>query len=208
MGGTEGPAPDLDLRDALHECARVGHALVSSAISADVLRRLRGEIGRGPFRPFRESFGEVRQQIDGYDIPIPANGFPVLTSLCRDLRDSVRSQGGSVRGLAGWVPNEVGVTHYVPGSIGITPHKDGKWYRRIVVVATVYGRAPFAICGSRDPRDVLERWIAGPGDLVLMRGPGLAGVRDGRPFHLVEGPRRGERLSLGIRMSVRPPNTP
>jgi hypothetical protein len=81
---------------------------------------------------------------------------------------------------------------------------DGRWYRRLVVVATVYGRAPFAICGSRDPDDVVERWMAGPGDLVLMRGPGLAGHRDGRPFHLVEGPRRGERLSLGVRMSARP----
>jgi hypothetical protein len=208
MGGTDGLAPGLDLRDALRECAGVGHALVTSAISADVLRRLRGEIGRGPFRPFRESFGEVRQQIDGYDIPIPASGFPVLTALCRDLRDAVRSQGRGVRGLASWAPNEVGVTHYIPGSIGITPHKDGKWYRRMVVVATVYGRAPFAICGSRDPGDVLERWVAGPGDLVLMRGPGLAGARDGRPFHLVEGPRRGERLSLGIRMSERPPTAP
>jgi hypothetical protein len=74
----------------------------------------------------------------------------------------------------------------------------------MVVVATVYGRAPFAICGSRDPADVVERWTSEPGDLVLMRGPGLAGARDGRPFHLVEGPRRGERLSLGIRMSTRP----
>ena len=98
----------------------------------------------------------------------------------------------------------MGIAHYVPGSIGITPHMDGKWYRRLVVVATVSGRAPFAICRSRDPDDVLERWVAGPGDLVLMRGPGLAGTRDGRPFHLVEGPRRGERLSLGIRMSARP----
>jgi hypothetical protein len=38
-----------------------------------------------------------------------------------------------------------------------------------------------------------------------MRGPGLAGRRDGRPFHLVEGPRLGERLSLGFRMSVGAP---
>jgi hypothetical protein len=74
----------------------------------------------------------------------------------------------------------------------------------MVIVMTVYGRAPFAICGSRDPEDILERWMSEPGDLVLMRGPGLAGARDGRPFHLVEGPRRGERLSLGIRMSTRP----
>jgi hypothetical protein len=208
MGGTCGLAPGLDLRDALVACARVGHARVISAVAPDVLRRLRSEIEGNPFHPFGESFGQVRQQIDGYDIRVPAPGFPVLTALCRDLRDAVRSQGRGVRGLASWTPNEVGVAHYIPGSIGITPHKDGKWYRRMVVVATVYGRAPFAICGSRDPLDVVARWISEPGDLVLMRGPGLAGARDGRPFHLVERPSRGERLSLGIRMSDRPLTTP
>jgi hypothetical protein len=125
----------------------------------------------------------------------------MLSELCRGLRDLVREHGRDVRGLVTWAPNEVGIAHYVPGSIGITPHMDGKWYRRLVVVATVYGRAPFAICGSRDPDDVVERWIAGPGDFVLMRAPGLAGQRDGRPFHLVHGPPEGERLSLGIRMA-------
>lgn len=204
MGGSDGLAPGLDLRDALRACASVGHARVSSAVGSDRLRRLRTEIERNPFHPFSESFGQVRQQIDGYDIAIPANEFPVLSALCHELRDLVRSEGRGVRGLASWAPNEVGVTHYVPGSIGITPHKDGKWYRRIVVVVTVYGRAPFAICGSRDPEDVVEHWTSEPGDLVLMRGPGLSGARDGRPFHLVGGPRRGERLSLGIRMSTRP----
>ena len=208
MGGTDGLAPGLDLRDALGACARVGHARVTSAVPTDVLRRLRAEIESRPFHPFGESFGEVRQQIDGYDIQVPASEFPVLTALCRDLRVAVRSQGRGVRGLVSWAPHEVGVTHYVPGSIGITPHRDGKRYRRMVVVATVYGRAPFAICGSRDPQDIVDRWISGPGDLVLMRGPGLAGARDGRPFHLVEGPRREERLSLGIRMLTKPPTTP
>jgi hypothetical protein len=206
MGGTGGLAHGLDLRDALVASATVGHGRVTSAIATDVLQRLRTEIERGHFRPFGESFGEVRQQIDGFDVSVPASGFPLLTALCLELRDVVRSHGRGVRGLASWAPNEVGVTHYIPGSIGITPHKDGKWYRRMVVVATVYGRAPFAICASRDPHDIVERWIAEPGDLVLMRGPGLAGARDGRPFHLVEGPRRGERLSLGIRMSTRSPS--
>jgi len=197
-------APGLDLRDAIASCARIGHGRVTAALPTPLLRRLRAEIERGPFRPFAESFERVRQQIDGYDVRVPAGGFPLLTALCRELRDGVRSQGHGVRGLATWAPNEVGIAHYVPGSIGITPHLDGKWYRRLVIVASVYGRAPFAICGSRDPEDVVERWITGPGDLVLMRGPGLAGVRDGRPLHLVGGPRRGDRLSLGIRMSRRP----
>ena len=156
----------------------------------------------GPFHPFGETFGSVRQQIDGYDVPVPDDAFPVLTRFTRDLGALVRRQGRAIRGLRTWFPNEVGIAHYVPGSIGITPHMDGRWYRRLVVVATITGRARFAICGSRDPDDVVEEWRSAPGDLVLMRGPGLAGARDGRPFHLVEGPRRGERLSLGIRMGL------
>jgi hypothetical protein len=197
--------PKRDLARALKLCSDQGFAPLSCAIDQHVLRELRVEVDAGPFRPFGESFGPVRQQIDGYDVSIPSRAFPVLTALCRGLRDAVRDAGRDVRGLATWTPNEVGIAHYVPGSIGITPHMDGKWYRRLVVVLTVYGRASFAICGSRDPDDVLERWSAGPGHVVLMRGPGLAGHRDGRPFHLVGGPRRGERLSLGIRMSTRPP---
>jgi hypothetical protein len=192
------------LADALRGCADEGFGRLERAIDDAILGSLRIELDVGPFRPFGESFGPVRQQIDGYDVSIPSDSFPLLTSLCGQLRDAVRAAGVDVRGLATWSPNEVGIAHYVPESIGITPHMDGKWYRRLVAVLTVSGRAPFAICGSRDPDDVIARWSAGPGDLVLMRGPGLAGHRDGRPFHLVEGPRRGERLSIGIRMSVRP----
>jgi hypothetical protein len=196
-------APDLDLRSALRTCARIGHARIPAGVTAPFLEALKEEVDAGPFRPFGESFGPVRQQIDGYDVEIPAPLFPLLTSLCQGIRALVRADGRGIRGTATWTPNEVGIAHYVPGSIGITPHMDGKWYRRLVVVATVYGRAAFSICGSRDPDDVIERWISAPGDLVLMRGPGLAGHRDGRPFHLVDGPLEGERLSLGIRMAER-----
>jgi hypothetical protein len=195
--------PGLDLRPALRTCARLGHARVPAGVTGTFLEALEEEVGAGPFKPFGESFGPVRQQIDGYDVDLPASAFPLLTSLCRGIRARVRADGRGIRGTATWTPNEVGIAHYVPGSIGITPHMDGKWYRRLVVVATVYGRAAFAICGSRDPDDVVERWIAGPGDLVLMRGPSLAGLSDGRPFHLVHGPLEGERLSLGIRMAGR-----
>jgi hypothetical protein len=198
-------SPGLDLKKALRACAVNGHARVGDAIEPGFLRGLRTEVDAGPFRPFRESFGQVRQQIDGYDVVVPSPEFPLLGGLCRELGDLVLAHGRTISGLATWRPNEVGIAHYVPGSIGITPHLDGKWYRRLVVVATVYGRAGFAICGSRDPSDVLDRWTSVPGDLVLMRGPGLGGARDGRPFHLVEGPRRGERLSLGIRMAVGAP---
>jgi hypothetical protein len=198
--------PGLDLRRALRACAVSGHERMPDAIDRSFLERLRPELDAGPFRPFGESFGPVRQQIDGYDVGLPSSAFPLLGELCRELGSVVRLQGRGIRGLATWRPNEIGIAHYVPGSIGITPHLDGKWYRRLIAVATVYGRARFAICRTRDPADVLEAWTSAPGDLVLMRGPGLADVLDGRPFHLVEGPRRGERLSLGIRMAVGGPS--
>jgi hypothetical protein len=116
----------------------------------------------------------------------------------------VRSDGAGIRGLATWMPNEIGVARYGPGSLGITPHLDGKWYRRLVAVLTLYGRSRFAISRSREG-EITADWRPGPGDLVLLRAPGLGGVRDGRPFHLVEGPSRGVRCSLGIRMSVHGP---
>jgi alkylated DNA repair dioxygenase AlkB len=191
-----------ELGAALRRSAATGHARIVGAIDQASLRQLRRELDAGPFRSFRESFGSVRQQIDGYDVELPSDDFPALTALSADLARRIREDGRGIRGLATWRPNEVGIAHYVPGSIGITPHLDGRWYRRLVVVATVYGRARFAICRSRDPNDVADEWTSTPGDLVLMRGPGLDAHRDGRPFHLVEGPVRGERLSIGIRMSV------
>ncbi len=72
-------------------------------------------------------------------------------------------------------------------------------------MVTLYGRARFAICRTR-AGEIVSAWRPRPGDMVLMRGPGLGGYRDGRPFHLAEGPPRGLRCSLGIRMSVGAPD--
>ena len=196
----------LEVAAALRRCAAEGFARIEGAIPPSALTAIRAEVDTGPFRSFGTSFGSVRQEIDGYDVELPSERSPLLDALSRELGRVVRRDGRGIRGLATWRPNEVGITHYVEGSIGITPHLDGKWYRRLVVVATIYGRAPFAICGSRDPDDVVERWTAEPGDLLFMRGPGLGGVRDGRPFHLVGTPSGGERLSLGIRMAFPRPS--
>lgn len=195
-------AAGLDLARPLRRAAAHGFAHVPRALDEGFRRRLRREVDAGPFRPFRERFGQVRQQIEGYDLVGPLEGFPLVRELRGELARRVRAEGRGVRGLRTWMPNEVGVARYRHGSIGITPHLDGRRYRRLVVVVTVCGRARFAVCRSRDAGDVVQAWWVGPGDLVLLRGPGLAGLRDGRPFHLVEGPRRGTRLSLGFRMDA------
>lgn len=183
-----------------------GYAHVSHAIGDSFLSPLLKELERGPFRRLEGSFGPVRQEIEGFDVLDPMDGFPLVAELRDELAGLLRRDGRGIRGLATWWPNEAGVARYRPGSIGITPHLDGKWYRRLVAVVTVNGTAPFTVCRDRAGK-VIERWDAGPGSLTLMRGPGLAGSRDGRPFHTVEGPRRGTRCSIGFRMNTRPAET-
>jgi hypothetical protein len=146
----------------------------------------------------------VRMEIDGFDLESPFEGFPLLAELAHALTERVRPEGASVRGLATWRPNEAGVGVYRPGSVGVTAHMDGRWYRRLVAVFTLVGVARFEIRATRDGEPI-ESWDARAGGVTFMRGPGLAGVRDGRPYHAVHGPKRGVRCSLALRMSVRPP---
>jgi hypothetical protein len=192
----------LDLRWALRTVLEGGSAFVPHCLDESFRRRLWREVRAGPFRHMAEEFGggRVRQQLDAFDVAEPFDGFPAVAELCREVTTLVREHGRGIRGLATWAPNEVGVARYRPGSLGITPHLDGKRYRRLVAVVTVHGSARFTICRDRAGAVVAE-WEAGPGSLTLMRGPGLGGLRDGRPFHMVSGPRRGERCSLGLRMS-------
>ncbi len=194
-------AEGLDLSAALREVRDRGAAYLTGALDERFRRRLRREVASGPFVRFPGSFGEVRQEIDAYDVLGAMEGFPALAELRDELARLVRAHGRAVRGLASWLPNEAGVARYPLGSLGITPHLDGKRYRRLVAVITVYGTARFAVCRNR-AGEVERAWDAGPGSLTLLGGPGLGGVRDGRRFHRVSGPRRGERCSIGYRMNV------
>lgn len=196
-------APGLDLRAALLGVRDRGAAFVPAAVDEPFRRRLWREVASGPFSRFADSFGAglVRQEIDGYDVLDPMSDFPAIAELRDELTALVRAHGKGIRGLATWRPNEVGVARYRPRTLGITPHLDGKGYRRLVAVVTVMGSARFTICRSR-AGDPVAVWETGPGSLVLLRGPGLGGRRDGRPFHTVDGPRRGERCSLGLRLKA------
>ena len=198
-------APRLDLRRALRQARARGAAFVPAALDEGFRRRLKREIASGPFERFPRSFnrGLVRQEIDGFDIRDPMDGYPAVAELRDELAELIRYHGRGVPGLATWRPNEVGVARYRRGSLGITPHLDGRRYRRLVAVVTLFGNARFAVCRNRSG-DILAEWQTGPGSLVLLRAPGLGGIRDGRPFHRVVGPPRGERCSLGFRMDVAP----
>jgi alkylated DNA repair dioxygenase AlkB len=200
------PLSRRSLRAALRETASNGFAHVEGVVEPASLRSLARELDGGPLRRMAGTFGTagVRMEIDGFDLQAPFDGFPALFELAEAFRERVRRDGDGIRGLRTWAPNEAGAARYHPGSVGVTSHMDGRWYRRLVAVFTIAGSARFDVRGSREG-DLLERWNAGAGSVTLMRGPGLAGVRDGRPYHAVHGPTRGVRWSLALRMRASAP---
>lgn len=182
---------------AFRRTAATGAAFVPGAVDARLLERLARELMALRFEPAPRVVGEVRQETEGATFPRR------LPDVIRALRDALveEARASGVRGLRTWVPNDVEVQRYEPGALGITAHRDGKRFRRLVAVVTVRGRARFAVRAERHG-EIVEVWDVGPGDLVLMRGPGLAGARDGRPFHEVSGPRNGVRSSVAFRMNA------
>lgn len=195
------PLGRRSLQRALGDAASNGFAHVDDLVEPAFLHALVTELEGGPLRRMAGSFGKagVRMEIDGFDVGSPFDGFPAVTKLASAFAARVRADGGGIRGLRTWVPNEAGVARYRSGSVGVTSHMDGRWYRRLVAVFTLAGSARFDVRASREG-DLLERWDARAGSVTLMRGPGLAGVRDGRPYHAVHGPPRGVRWSLALRM--------
>jgi hypothetical protein len=195
-------AHGLDLAAPLRDVVERGAAFVPSALDEGFRRRLQAEIEDGSFEPAPDEVGPVRQATEAFTIRHPTEGYPMSEALGRAALSAIRAQGEGIRGLATYRPNEFTVQRYRPGPVGISPHLDGKRFRRLVAVFTTEGSAPFAICAER-AGPAIAQWIAEPGSLVLLRAPGLAGRRDGRPFHTVGAPDEGMRYSVAFRMNAR-----
>ena len=92
--------------------------------------------------------------------------------------------------------NDLVLQRYPPGARGITPHRDHVRYVGLVVIVQLSGDGRFGLCADRSGAGATVL-AAGPGDGILMRAPGFAGVKD-RPFHFLDGI-TVERYSLGMR---------
>lgn len=192
---------DLDLRGALEEVREAGAAFVPTSLTDTFRMRLHRELRDGPFEAAPQPRTAVRQDVDTFVLRRFA-AHPAVDALRAAVVHRVRLEGEGIRGLKTWWPNEAGVNRYRPGAEGITPHLDGKRFRRLVAVFTVRGQARFDLHHERDG-DPVRSWTAGPGSLVLLRGPGLGGLTDGRSLHAVGGPGRRPRISLGLRMDTK-----
>lgn len=193
--------PGLGLDQALQTVAGEGFAFVPRALAEDFRRSLQQEVQACPFQPVPGEIGPVRQETEECVIPTPMDRYPLMARLSGEMVALVRDHGRAVAGLEAWVPTAAFVQRYRPGALGITPHLDGKRFGLLVAVFTTKGSAQFSIHETRSG-PVVARWEAAPGSLVLLRGPGLAGVDDGRPFHAV-GPCDQGRYSVSFRTDTR-----
>lgn len=92
--------------------------------------------------------------------------------------------------------NDIVVQRYAPGSAGISPHRDHVRYVGLVALVPLAGDGQLYVCTRRDGANAYAV-PAAPGDLVLMRAPGLHGRTD-RPFHGLRAI-TAERYSVGLR---------
>jgi hypothetical protein len=205
-GGSEVPTmtAGLDLRTPLRQVAQTGIAFIPCALNDAFRQALLQEVGGGPFIALPEQMGPkaVHQQAEAFDVSGDLTAYHLLCALRDHLVELTRDHGSGIAGLDRWLPNHAAVQRYQPGTQGISPHLDGRRFRYLVAIFTVTGSAHFALCADRAGR-VLSQWQAGAGSLILMRGPGLAGIADGRPLHTVGGPSERTRVSVTYRMETR-----
>ncbi len=181
-----------------------GAAFLPDALPAEACAWIVSELASARFSRLQKHEGRARQEGEIFVIRNSLRDYPAIRRLRRELVDAAHEAGDEIAGLASWEPNEVSAQRYPAGSLGITPHLDLRRYRYLVVIATVEGAADFTLCKNRQG-DLVTTWRAETGSLILLRGPGLGGVEDGRPLHAVAGPVRGQRISLGFRMDTSAP---
>lgn len=208
------------LRDVRMANDRLGTSFVATPdILAAVIRRLADEdavatpfldvasrdriledVRELPYRQARPIVGEgeriVRQD---FDICMSIPEAHPLQTLLGSVGEALEVALSSIRPRPLAHPlrfNDLVVQRYKRGSSGISPHRDHARYVDLVALMPIGGDGRFYVCKSRDGAGAREV-AAGPGDLILMRAPGLYGRTD-RPFHGLRDI-SAERYSVGLR---------
>lgn len=169
----------------------IDHASCASLVAAlDALsfRKARPVVGEGERAVFQD-----------FDICMPVPADHPVQELRRLTEAALQRALQSLDPPAIATPfllNDVVVQRYGPGSAGISPHRDHVRYVGLVALVLLAGDGVFSVCADRSAAG--ERQVAAtPGDLILMRAPGLFGRMD-RPFHRLRAITRS-RITVGLR---------
>ena len=150
-----------------------------------------------PWSPMAPKVGAITQH--GWFAQMPFHQAPAAVQTLGALVLTAVSAALDQK-LPDW--NEVTWQRYEAGRGHIDPHRDQARYKGLILIVTLSGQAEFTILESRDPPVVVDRWMTGGGDMVLLRGAdlGAPGVRC--PLHAV-GPPAADRLTVTVRHNER-----
>jgi hypothetical protein len=178
---------NLNIGRILEELSSVGSTSVG-LLEEDFRLALLKEARDYDYQPEDEIVGSgdrvVRQQVSSFDGFPEDSGFVLLKHSFQNLLERSLEELEAYPFETALGFNSSVLQRYEEGSIGITPHKDGLGYVNLVCVFVVGGRGRFYVCSDRSGRDAKEV-DAPPGNVILMRAPGLFGAEDNRPFHYV-----------------------
>ena len=193
-----------DLSSALAAVVTTGFACVDGALPPAWRRAVLDQVAGAAFRPLPAT-GATVVRADQHVIDGSADDASPAARLRRGFGDAVRRGAPAGSGLEAYAPNQAVCLRYRDARDGIGPHQDGKGYGLLVAVFTLRGSATFSVLTGRSGRRAVISRTVKAGDLVLLRGPGLAGEADGRPWHSVGGAHgRGDRIALVLRSTGRP----
>ena len=190
------------LRYALSSLSRQDMVAVA-CLEKDVCQALVRLVDALPFRSARPVTGSSTSPVFQdfqlcYEVPVTHALWGLAESLGQLFRAAL-SYDSLVEAPTAFRFNDLIVQRYPAGCRGISPHRDHARYVVVVAILVLSGDGEFCVCQDRSG-DVAVEIPARPGDLVLMRAPGLRGVGP-RPFHLLRNVTRYRR-TVGLRYDV------
>ena len=127
--------------------------------------------------------------------------LPAVAAAAHSVRRFVRRLGQSFPVLANWQPDELSLHRYDDAEVGLSFHKDNLRFTGAIAILSLEGDCDLAV---RSVQGNVTAYPAEPGDLFLLRAPGLIDSDDDlRPEHAVLNLRTPTRISMMLRQNRR-----
>ena len=174
----------FDPQVALAELRGPG-AVSLTLIPDDVLMLLRREAANCPFNrePKYTGPNEVEQNL-WLSRDLPPNG--ALVTYSRHLQEHITNTFDQLAEPVFETPlefNERVVQKYEPNPVGVSVHRDFSSDRNLICISMLFGVGEFCLADNRQG-DNLRPLDSRPSQVILMRAPGLVGVKKNkRPYH-------------------------
>lgn len=197
--------PELNFDSLLRAVASYGGVFVEQAFTDEYLAYLLEEVEHLDYGEYNssdndsvyEKHRDFRARVYQTDASIPR-----LTELVEYIGWCMRIP--NIRGVNNhlFYPDDVNVWRYSDKSCAIGKHRDYSHDLYLIAGITLTGYCTLEYWGEDKDNTKPKLWQAGPGSLMLLRGPGLC-TNDTRPYHAVNAPLHGERISIVVRQDIR-----